>query len=304
MKYAVIPCFNESRTIGSLVIETLSYVDQVLVVDDGSSDQTAFIAERAGAEVLRFDENRGKGVALRQGLRRAVDAGAEIVITLDGDGQHAPRSIPALLEPIEKDGVEVVVGARNNSGDGSASVIRSLGRRILDTATNTQMTSTVSDTQSGFRAFSSTAIQELQGIDSGMGVESEMLIQADRSGLQIKEVDVEEHYNSEATSTVHPIRHGRQVLWSILRVIRFQRPLLFFGTISLVLLGAGGIFGLDTATHYYATREFWPGKALLSLLCTVVGVQLGTAGILLDYLNKRLRSSELAGRSDTHRRIF
>ncbi|WP_153552732.1 glycosyltransferase family 2 protein [Halomicrobium sp. LC1Hm] len=286
---AVIPAYNEGRTIGSVVLETLPYVDIIIVVDDGSDDRTAAISEAAGAEVISLGSNRGKGAALKVGFEQAMDYGASVIVTLDADGQHNAGSIPELIAPIEAGEAEVVVGSRQLTGDGEPSFARCFGRWMLDSATNLTLESPVCDTQSGYRSFSRDALEVVGDIQVGMGVESEMLIHCDRAGLTVSEVAIEEHYNDEADSSTHPIRHAWSVIRTILSVIRFQNPLFFFGIISLSLLGSGAIFGFDTATHYYATREFWPGKALLSILCLIIGVQFGTIALLFDYFNTWLQ---------------
>lgn len=286
---AVIPAYNEARTIGSVVLETLPYVDTVIVVDDGSDDRTAAISESAGAEVISLGPNQGKGAALKAGFERAMDYRASVIVTLDADGQHNACSIPEMVAPIESGEAEVVVGSRQLEGDGAASFLRHSGRKMLDGATNLTLETPVRDTQSGYRAFSHDALELVGDIEVGMGVESEMLIRCDSAGLTVSEVPIEEHYNDEAESSTHPVKHAGSVGRTILNVIRFQNPLFFFGVISLILLGSGAIFGFDTATHYYATREFWPGKALLSMLCLIMGMQFGTIALLFDYFDTWLQ---------------
>jgi glycosyltransferase involved in cell wall biosynthesis len=285
----VIPAYNEARTIGSVVLETFPYVDIVIVVDDGSDDRTADISEAAGAEVICLEPNKGKGAALKAGFEQAMDYRASVIVTLDADGQHNAGSIPELAAPIEAGEAEVVVGSRELTGDGDPSFTRRSGRKMLDGATNLILETSVSDTQSGYRAFSRDALKLIGNIEVGMGVESEMLLRCDSAGLTISTVPIEEHYNDEAEPSTHPVRHAGSIGQAILNVIRFQNPLFFFGIISLVLLGSGAIFGFDTATHYYATRQFWPGKALLSMLCLIMGVQFGTIALLFDYFDTWLK---------------
>ncbi len=150
---AIIPAFNEEVAIGSVVLLSREHVDEVLVVDDGSTDRTASVAEMAGARVLRHHKNLGKGAALKTGFQ-ATDA--DVIVTLDADGQHDPAEIPKLMEPIIRGEADIVNGSRYLHGtDENTPRYRRVGQKILDTATNISTGLEITDTQSGFRAFSS-----------------------------------------------------------------------------------------------------------------------------------------------------
>ncbi|HID17259.1 TPA: glycosyltransferase family 2 protein, partial [Candidatus Bathyarchaeota archaeon] len=114
---ACIPAYNEEETIAKVVIQAQKNVDKVIVCDDGSNDLTGVIAEGLGAEVLRHERNLGKGAALRSLFRRAEELGADVTVTLDGDGQHDPADIPRLVEPILRGEADVVVGSRYFGGE-------------------------------------------------------------------------------------------------------------------------------------------------------------------------------------------
>lgn len=289
MRVAVIPAYNEAATIGSVVLQTHPHVDSVIVVDDGSTDKTALIADRAGAQVLIHDTNRGKGDAIQTGLHAGIEIEANVIILLDGDGQHNPDSIPELIEPIETDSADFVVGSRTKNGQGAPPKHRKIGRSVLDSITNTVSDTTVSDTQSGFRALQDDLVAEIDVTESGMGIESSMLSQANRKGARIVEIPVEEHYPETAEPTQHPIRHSTAVLNSLLKIVRRDHPLLVFGIVGIVSLLFGGFLGYDTATHYWTNGDFWPGRAMLSMLFAIIGTQLITAALILDTV--RLRRS-------------
>ena len=289
MRVAIIPAYNEAATIGSVVLQTRPHVDSVIVVDDGSNDKTSQIAERAGAQILTHKQNSGKGAAIRTGLQAGIEAGADILVLLDGDGQHDPDSIPELVEPIENDSADLVVGSRERRGRGTPPRHRKVGRSILDSITNAVSDTTVSDTQSGFRAMRAGLAKEIDVTESGMGIESSMLSQANMNGSRIVEVPIEEHYPETATPTQHPVRHSIAVLNSLLKIVRRDHPLLVFGIVGIVSLLFGGYLGYDTATHYWATGAFWPGRAMLSMLFAIIGTQLITAALILDTV--KLRSS-------------
>jgi glycosyltransferase involved in cell wall biosynthesis len=283
-RIALIPVYNESRTVGSVVLKAASFVETVLVVDDGSTDDTADIAERAGARVVRHDENRGKGAAVRTGLTELDTERHDVCVLLDGDGQHDPGLIPDLCAPIEAGRADFVVGNRSRPGDGEIPSYRRLGRSVLDGFTNAFLSSPVQDTQSGFRAFSTDYVADLLPDQEGFGLESEMLYRAADLGMRVEEVTIDEHYPDTATPTQSPVRHGLAIVLGLLRISREEHPLLVFGVSGLTLLVIGVLFGVQTATHYYATSQFWPGKAMLSMLFSIVGMQLFMGGLLMDYL--------------------
>lgn len=290
MRVAVIPAVDEAATLGSVILQTQPHVDEVIVVDDGSGDATGLIASRAGAEVRSHERNRGKGAALRTGIGAAIDAGADVVVLLDGDGQHDPESIPSLVEPIEAGDADLVIGSRRLGGAGTPPRHRKAGRRVLDAITNVVGETDVSDTQSGFRAMRADWVEGVEITESGFGVESVMLTEARRSGARIVEIDVAEDYPSAATPNQNPMRHAVDVVRSLLRVVRRDRPLVTFGVVGLGCLLLGGYLGFDTATHYWSTREFWPGRAMLSMLFSIIGTQLLTAAIILDFIGLSFRT--------------
>ena len=151
---AILPAFNEEISIGSVVIRTKCYADRVIVVDDGSTDHTAEVAELAGAEVIRHPENRGKGAALKTGFA-SLD-GEMVIVTIDTDGQHDPSDIPKLVEPILKGEADMVNGSRYINGNKKDTPFyRRLGQIVLDNATRLNSGLNITDSQSGFRAFAS-----------------------------------------------------------------------------------------------------------------------------------------------------
>jgi glycosyltransferase involved in cell wall biosynthesis len=151
---AAIPCYNEGLAIGSVVLKASRHVDEVLVVDDGSTDDTAEIAKEAGDAVIAHDGNKGKGRAVKNALRYAIEHGFDALVLLDGDGQHGPREIPKLLEPLTNDAADLVIGFRTF---GQMPAYRRVGRKVLDRATG----GPVRDSQSGFRALNRHAIELL-----------------------------------------------------------------------------------------------------------------------------------------------
>ena len=213
---AVIPAFNEESAIASVVEKSLQHVDEVLVVDDGSGDNTSRMAEDAGAILLKHSSNCGKGVCLRDAFKRV--GGYDIVVTIDGDGQHNPDEIPLLLRPIKEERADFVNGSRYlNAGDENTPSYRRVGQKVLDIATNIAAGTDITDSQSGFRAFQGNTISCYRFRDSGFGIESEMIADAAENGLRILEVPISVSYDVENSSTRGPVSHGVGVLLKIIK---------------------------------------------------------------------------------------
>jgi glycosyltransferase involved in cell wall biosynthesis len=217
----IIPAFNEEAAIGAIVKRSLRYVDDVLVIDDGSVDDTSRIAEDAGAHVIKHYNNLGKGVSLKDAFGEV--SGYDIVVTIDGDGQHNPDEIPALIRPIIEGRADFVNGSRYLDGfDEDTPAYRRVGQRVLDIATNVTSGTNVTDSQSGFRAFSGKTIKLFRFRDTGFGIESEMLADAAENNLRIIEVPITVRYDVENSSTKGPVTHGVGVLIKIIldKIIR------------------------------------------------------------------------------------
>ncbi|MEM5779300.1 MAG: glycosyltransferase family 2 protein, partial [Candidatus Aenigmatarchaeota archaeon] len=154
---AIIPAFNESKTIESIVRETKKYVDEVVVVDDGSSDATGELAKKAGAKVIKHNKNFGLGRSLRDGFHYALKKNFDIIITLDADGQHSPRDIPKFIEAINE-GYDFVLGERNLA---KYPLIKKIGNLFLNFMTNFISGTILKDTESGFRAYTRSALKKI-----------------------------------------------------------------------------------------------------------------------------------------------
>ena len=210
---AIIPAYNEEKALADVIGKTLGHVDEVIVVDDGSSDKTSEVAIEAGARVIKHSVNLGKGEALKSGFKAIGDD--SIIITIDGDGQHNPSEIPDLVRPIIEDGADLVNGSRYMNGpEENTPAYRRVGQKVLDIATNISAGTKVTDSQSGFRAFSPQSKNVFRFKDTGFGIESEMLVDASEAGLKIVEVPITVRYDLDG-STKDPITHGVGVLFNI-----------------------------------------------------------------------------------------
>ena len=220
----VIPAFNEQAAIGGVVRKSLQYADDVLVVDDGSSDGTSRIAAEAGASILKHPTNFGKGVALKDAFKQIE--GYDVVVTIDGDGQHNPDEIPKLIKPIADGEADFVNGSRYLDGfEENTPAYRRVGQRVLDIATNITAGTSLTDSQSGFRAFKGNTISCYKFRDPEFGIESEMIADAAENSLKIIEVPITVKYDVENASTKGPVTHGVGVLLKIIKdkIIRMTR---------------------------------------------------------------------------------
>ena len=187
---AGLAAYNEEEYIGTMVLGTRSFVDEVIVVDDGSSDRTGKFASLACARVIKHKENQGKGKAIQTILEEAKKMDVDVVVLLDADCQHNPDEIPRLLEPIRNGEADLVNGSRFLDKKSKIPLYRRIGQHILTLSTNLCSGTSITDSQSGFRALSRKAINSIKLIENGMGVESEMIQKARESNLRIKEVPI------------------------------------------------------------------------------------------------------------------
>jgi len=212
---AIIPAYNEEVALGSIILRTLQYVDEVIIVNDGSDDKTVDVAKLAGAEIINHATNLGKGEALKSGFSAIGDA--DVVVTIDADGQHNPDEIPSLIKPVIEDGADLVNGSRYMNGpEENTPAYRRVGQQVLDNATNISAGIKVTDSQSGFRAFSPAACKVFRFYDTGFGIESEMLVDVAEAGLKIVEVPITVRYDVDG-STKNPVTHGVGVLLKIIK---------------------------------------------------------------------------------------
>ena len=276
---ATIPCFNEELFIGSVVLKAKEYVDQVIVIDDGSIDNTALVAEKAGATVIKHSSNRGKGAAVSTAFQHTRGIECRVLVLLDGDGQHEPAHIPALVRPVLDGDADMVVGSRFLDIKNSIPGYRIWGHRLLTFLTNLGSRVKLTDSQSGFRAFSPKAIEALSLAEEGLSVESEMQFLANEADLRVTEVPVSIVYHGAAKRS--PVAHGVGVLNSITGLISRRIPLFFFGVPGLVMLAFGIREGWRVVHGYNEFGEFWLGPALVAVLLSIVGTLSVFTGLIL-----------------------
>lgn len=279
----VIPAYNEAATIGSVVLEARTVAGEVLVIDDGSTDATAELAEAAGARVVRHEANRGKGKAIENAFEYARENEWQYLVLLDGDWQHRPKEAEALLAACAEGPDDIVIGSRYLDGDrDDTSLYRRVGQRVLDKITEANTGYSVTDSQSGFRAFDRTAIETLAVTDEGFGVESQMLASANERGLSVGEVPISVNYDVPHPNTSNPVHHGVSVALRLLRAGAVRNPRFFFGVPGALLAVVGflGVWWILTA-DVPGTLSLVAGLLLSSVLC-VFGVVLTTMSVRTD----------------------
>jgi glycosyltransferase involved in cell wall biosynthesis len=281
---AGIAAYNEARYIGSIVLQARRYVDEVIVVDDGSTDNTAMVAGLAGAIVIRHTENRGKGAAIRSILAEAKRRNPDALVLLDADAQHDPNEIPILTKPISE-GFDLVIGSRE-AQDEKTPRYRRIGKKVISRSTRFASKTNIFDSESGFRALSPKAIDELDLKENGFAVESEMITRAADRNLKITEVPISNIYTKDG-STLNPIRHGIGVLSRIIVMISQRRPLFFFGLAGGILLVAGLIIGFKVLYIATTTGEHAIGHTILTTLFIIAGMLSIFTGIILNALSSR-----------------
>ena len=278
-RVALIPAYNEARFIGSVVLQARQYVDHVVVVNDGSKDETAEIARAAGAEVFDMPENVGKAKAVTEGFDHVRRLKPTAVVMIDGDGQHDPQQIPNMLAPVETGEAEMVIGSRFIGIKSEIPPWRIIGQHALTIATNFASGVYTTDSQSGFRAFSPDVLPFMKFQAKGFSLESEMQFIANENELRVAEVPISVVY--EEPSKRNPVSHGLQVLNGVLRLVGQMRPLLFFGTSGLLILLVGSALGFWVVNSYQSSPELAVGYALISVLLCLVGIISLATGVIL-----------------------
>jgi glycosyltransferase involved in cell wall biosynthesis len=285
---AIIPAYNEEKTIGSVVLGTQQHVSRVIVVDDGSSDQTSQIAKLAGAEVLVHPVNQGKGAALKTGFEAVKDS--EIIVTLDSDGQHDTGLIPKLVKPIQDDEADVVNGSRYLHGkDDDTPAYRRVGQNVLDAATNISGHLKITDSQSGFRAFAGHTIPVFGFHSSGYTIESEMLIDAANAGLRIMEVEIEAIYGEDSHHKANPVKHGVSVLLRIIRDMEYNRPLYYFGAPGAVMVLIGMVLSIIFFSEYITDQSPSLLPTAMAALLTIFGSFIAFTGLILHSISRMIK---------------
>jgi glycosyltransferase involved in cell wall biosynthesis len=214
--FVAIPCLNEERFIGDIVERARKYVDKVIVVDDGSTDRTSVVARDAGAEVIRHQASLGAGAATSTAFKAAKEQGADILVTIDGDGQHNPDEIPRLIQPISEGKADFVIGSRFMGIPSNMQRYRRFGIDLITWLFNVCSKTGITDSQSGFRAHSRKLLETVEIKESGFAFSIEVLEKSRKKGLAMVAVPISCIYHSDGSS-MNPVLHGLKVAWGVIK---------------------------------------------------------------------------------------
>ena len=295
-----IPAYNESETITEIVEEVSRHADEVIVVDDGSTDRTQQLAEEAGATVVAHARNLGYGNTLQTIFKEAAKRNAEHLAIIDADGQHHPEDVPTLVDELDRKDADILIGSRFASGgETNAPMYRRFGLFVVNSMTNISLgvirsRSWVSDTQSGFRVYSNHAItvlaEESDEIGGGMDASTDILYQAHKHNLTTEECGVHIDYQVTNGSHQHPVRHGLVLVSNLLRTIETQRPITLVGLPGLLSLLIGIGFAYWAFSNFVNSGVFPNGVALVAVFFGLLGVFATFTSIILHALNTKFDS--------------
>jgi glycosyltransferase involved in cell wall biosynthesis len=282
MKITVgIPAYNEEKNIAGIITKLKKYADDIIVCDDGSNDLTGKIAEGLGAMVISHGTNKGYGAAIKSLFLKAKELKTEVLVTFDADGQHRIEDIPIVTEPIINNKAELTIGSRFlDTKSEDMPNYRKVGIKIITKVTNLSIKKDLTDSQSGFRAYSRKALQGITPSDDGMGVSTEILIKANNIGLKIAEVPIKVNYSGD-TSTHDPVSHGTSVILSTIKFTSIHNPLKFYGIPGVIFLIIGLGFVGWTVQIYSESQQIITNVSLIGIGCIVLGTVLLMTGVIL-----------------------
>tara|TARA_B100000378_G_C17987918_1_gene392828 strand:- start:47 stop:940 length:894 start_codon:yes stop_codon:yes gene_type:complete len=292
MKITVgIPAYNEEKNIAKIIVKLKKIADKIIVCNDGSTDLTSEIAENLGAIVINHAKNRGYGSGIKSILEKSKEIGSELLVTFDGDGQHRVEDIKKIIEPIEKNEIDLVIGSRFLNEEQKVPQYRKLGIKLITKITNANLKEKITDSQSGFRAYSKEVISKLKTSDMGMGVSTEILIKASSLNFKIGEVPITILYDGN-TSTHNPVSHGTSVLLSTIKYISIEHPLKFYGIPSLIFFVIGLTFTFLSIQYYTEIGRLSTNLTLIGAGTILISVILIITTILLYSLVSVVREGK------------
>ena len=286
-----IPAFNEEKNIAGIISKLKRITKDIIVCNDGSTDLTAEIAEEMGALVINHEKNLGYGGAIRSIFLKAKDLNGDVLVTFDADGQHRIEDIDKVINPVLDGQSDIVIGSRFL--DGSKKEVpqyRKVGIKVITKITNVTIKKELTDSQSGFRAYSKRVLNEIKPAESGMGVSTEILIKASSKNLKISEVPIKILYG-ENSSTHNPVVHGSSVIFSTIKFTSIEHPLRFYGIPSVVFMIIGLSFTYLAVEHYVEIGRLSTNLTIVAAGAVLIGIILLISAILLYSLVSVVREN-------------
>ena len=276
-----IPAFNEEKNIAVLIIQLKKIADKIIVCNDGSTDLTSKIAEELGATVVNHEKNLGYGAAIRSIFLKSKNLDGDILVTFDADGQHRIEDINGVINPIINGESDLVIGSRFlDESEKEIPRYRKVGINVITKITNATIKKQLTDSQSGFRAYSKKVLNELNPSELGMGISTEILIKASARNFRISEVPIKIIYKGD-TSTHNPISHGSSVLFSTIKYTSIEHPLKFYGIPSMIFFAIGVFFTYYSVEYYAEVGRLNTNLTLVSAASMLTAVVLFITCILL-----------------------
>ena len=276
-----IPAFNEEKNIAAIITKLADITDTIIVCNDGSSDLTSDIAEKMGAFVINHEKNLGYGAAIRSIFLKAKELDGDILVTFDADGQHRIEDIEKVTKPIIDQEVDLVIGSRFlDESEKEVPRYRKVGIKVITKITNASIKKQLTDSQSGFRAYSKKVLAELNPSELGMGISTEILIKASNKNFRITEVPIKILYSGD-TSTHNPVSHGSSVILSTIKYTSIEHPLKFYGIPSMILFIIGISFTYLSAEYYAEIGRLNTNLTIIAASTVLIAVVLLITSILL-----------------------
>ena len=276
-----IPAFNEEKNIAAIITKLADITDTIIVCNDGSSDLTSDIAEKMGAFVINHEKNLGYGAAIRSIFLKAKELNGDILVTFDADGQHRIEDIEKVTKPIIDQEADLVIGSRFlDESEKEVPQYRKVGIKVITKITNASIKKQLTDSQSGFRAYSKKVLAELNPSELGMGISTEILIKASSKNFRITEVPIKILYAGD-TSTHNPVSHGSSVILSTIKYTSIEHPLKFYGIPSMILFIIGISFTYLSAEYYAEIGRLNTNLTIIAAGTVLIAVVLLITSILL-----------------------
>lgn len=287
---AIIPAYNEEESVGEIVKKTKEYVNDVIVIDDGSTDRTAEIAEKAGAIVYSHSRNRGLGLTIIDGYSLALKQNADIILQIDADGQYLPEEIPKLLKPINDKKADIVLGSRFAGEIEEMSLTKKIGNRLFSKITSFLSGTKITDAQTGFRAMRKEVADSIIPIGKYTYTQ-EMIIRSLKEGYQVLEVPIffakRKYGKSRLIRNI--FSYGLLAFSIVIKTFRDYHPLIFFGVPGLILLLIGFLLGGYILSLYLAVKSLseHTGIIVLTALLIMFGSFMVFVGMLAEMIQSR-----------------